>query len=70
MNLRCDDGAAAQITPWVPIADAERKRRRMEPLEYERDRCQRPECRKVAWQHANASSVESLLREILMAVRR
>lgn len=50
MPLYCDDGALAEITPWVPLPPLERGQKRG-PLEPERDRCQRATCRKVAWQH-------------------
>lgn len=62
MSLFCDDGEPAQITPWVPIPPG--KRGAMQPLEHERDRCQR--CGKVAWQHWNEPAVASG-EELLMA---
>lgn len=59
MSFFCDDGEPAQITPWVPIPPG--KRGAMEPLEHERDRCQRDGCRKLAWQHWNEPPVPSMV---------
>jgi hypothetical protein len=50
MPLICADAVTAIIMPWTPLPEIPRGQWRG-PLEYERDRCQRPECRKLAWQH-------------------
>jgi hypothetical protein len=67
MGLYCDDGAIAEITPHVsvpPLAKGETRPRILEP---ERDRCQRPTCRKVAWQHHTTPLMSDAVRE---AIRR
>lgn len=51
MSLYCDDGAPAEITLHVPVPPVAKGESRPRILETERDRCQRPTCRKVAWQH-------------------
>lgn len=51
MSLFCDDGSPAEITPHVPVPPLAKGETRPRILEPERDRCQRPTCRKVAWQH-------------------
>jgi hypothetical protein len=51
VSLFCDDGSPAEITPHVPVPPLAKGETRPRILEPERDRCQRPTCRKVAWQH-------------------
>lgn len=50
MSLYCDDGEIADITPWTPMPKL--KPNEYRPPDPERDRCQRPGCRKVEWQHS------------------